>query len=111
MHHLFTLPTSLTAFIQSLDAPPRPDDTRQPVTWQEPGTENTTSTGPHPYPPSVTWLAARDAYMGHVMTCPHCVTHGPRIPRHCPAGAELRRQYDATPFDDHAQNQPDNKIK
>ncbi|HCK3134977.1 TPA: hypothetical protein NZJ50_004616 [Salmonella enterica subsp. enterica serovar Ruiru] len=89
MHHLFTSPASLTAFIQSLDAPPRPDDTHHPVTW----------------------LAARDAYMGHVMTCPHCVTHGPKIPHHCPAGAELRRQYDSTPFDDHAKNQPDNKIK
>ncbi|HDP0195901.1 TPA: hypothetical protein P5S63_005012 [Salmonella enterica subsp. enterica serovar Concord] len=110
MHKLFSLPDALCEFIRALPAPDLPE-AHQPETWPE---DNTTSNGQtlaDMCAPSATWLAARDAYISHVMTCPHCVTHGPKIPRHCPAGAELRRQYDATPFDDHAQNQPDNKIK
>lgn len=41
------------------------------------------------------WLAARDQYLSHVMTCSAC--HAP-TGRYCPAGAELRATYDATPW-------------
>ncbi|ELN5458462.1 hypothetical protein RZ418_004495, partial [Salmonella enterica] len=45
------------------------------------------------------WVAARDAYIRHVMTCGHCVTSGLRIPRHCTTGERLRRELDAQPWD------------
>ncbi len=41
------------------------------------------------------WVAARDAYIGHLMPCRAC--HAP-TGRHCPAGAELRAIYDRTPW-------------
>lgn len=40
------------------------------------------------------WLVARDAYLSHVMACRICRAHLPTSPTHCPAGAELRAQYD-----------------
>ncbi|WHI17400.1 hypothetical protein [Escherichia coli] len=46
--------------------------------------------------PSATWLAARDAYISHVMTCPRCVTSGVKKPRHCAEGERLRQNYDHT---------------
>ncbi|THG83911.1 hypothetical protein E5198_06335 [Pseudomonas sp. A-1] len=42
------------------------------------------------------WLAARDAYLSHAMTCRAC--HAP-TGRYCPAGAELRVTYDTTPME------------
>lgn len=45
---------------------------------------------------SPAWLAARDAYLSHAMTCRAC--HAP-ISRHCPAGAELRATYENTPME------------
>jgi hypothetical protein len=41
------------------------------------------------------WRIARDAYIGHRMTCPVC-----RSPagHHCPAGLQLRQQYNQTPM-------------
>ena len=45
---------------------------------------------------SPAWLAARDAYLSHAMTCRAC--HAP-TGRHCPAGAELRATYDTTPME------------
>ncbi|MCD3753887.1 hypothetical protein KX447_28670, partial [Escherichia coli] len=46
--------------------------------------------------PSAAWLAARDAYISHVMTCPHCATSGVKKPRHCAEGERLRQNYDHT---------------
>ena len=43
---------------------------------------------------SATWLAARDAYLNHVMVCRTCRAHRHKSPTHCPIGAELREQYD-----------------
>lgn len=40
------------------------------------------------------WLMARDAYLGHLMACRNCRAHLLKCPTHCPAGAELRAQYD-----------------
>jgi hypothetical protein len=40
------------------------------------------------------WLAARNAYLNHVMACRACRAHLPKSPTHCPTGAELREQYD-----------------
>lgn len=45
---------------------------------------------------SPVWLAARDQYLDHVMTCRAC--HAPTS-RHCPTGAELRATYDTTPME------------
>lgn len=45
---------------------------------------------------SPAWLAARDQYLSHAMTCIAC--HAP-TGRHCPAGAELRATYDTTPME------------
>lgn len=45
---------------------------------------------------SPAWLAARDAYLSHAMTCRAC--HAP-TGRYCPAGAELRATYDNTPME------------
>ncbi|MNF92236.1 hypothetical protein D3C85_1228270 [compost metagenome] len=45
---------------------------------------------------SPAWLAARDQYLSHAMTCRAC--HAP-TGRHCPAGAELRATYDTTPME------------
>lgn len=42
------------------------------------------------------WLAARDQYLSHAMTCRAC--HAP-TGRYCPAGAELRATYDSTPME------------
>lgn len=58
---------------------------------------------PTPEPPAHTsaatrpaaWLAARDAYHGHIMGCPHYRAFLPRDAYHCPTGASLRRAYDA----------------
>lgn len=45
---------------------------------------------------SPAWLAARDQYISHAMTCRTC--HAPTS-RHCPVGAELRATYDTTPME------------
>ena len=45
---------------------------------------------------SLAWLAARDQYLSHAMTCIAC--HAP-TGRHCPVGAELRATYYATPME------------
>lgn len=44
------------------------------------------------------WRRARDRYISHVMACRNC-----SMPtgRHCPAGAELRANYDQTPMEIH----------
>lgn len=44
---------------------------------------------------SLEWLAARNAFYHHLMTCRSC--YAPTA-RHCPAGAELRQRYDQTPM-------------
>lgn len=41
------------------------------------------------------WLAARDGYVGHLMSCRAC--HAP-VSRYCSAGAKLREAYEATPW-------------
>lgn len=45
---------------------------------------------------SPVWLAARDTYLSHVMSCRTC--HAP-TGRHCLVGAELRATYDTTPME------------
>lgn len=42
------------------------------------------------------WIAARDQYHNHLMSCRAC--HAP-VGRHCAAGAELRRYYEQTPME------------
>ncbi|MGV8841866.1 MAG: hypothetical protein ACOH2I_01155 [Pseudomonas sp.] len=42
------------------------------------------------------WIAARDPYHNHLMSC--CVCYAPSK-RYCPAGAELRTVYDSTPME------------
>lgn len=63
--------------------PPRPLRSPTPA-----GDASTTAASPLP------WLVARDAYLSHVMACRICRAHLPKSPTHCPAGAELRAQYD-----------------
>ncbi|ELP5720434.1 hypothetical protein QTU96_002766 [Enterobacter asburiae] len=92
------LPDAVCAFIRSLPAPPAVTHPAHDGTWPEAGDHVDTTTGPQAYPPPPAWLAARDAYISHVMACPLCVTSGPKIPRHCPEGAALRQQYDSTPY-------------
>lgn len=94
-----TLPDALCAFIRSLSAPPALTPPTHGDAWPEPDDHGGTTTGPQPYPPPPAWLAARDAYISHVMACPLCVTSGPKVPRHCPEGVRLRQQYDSTPYD------------
>ncbi|MBN3967246.1 hypothetical protein IMW75_18450 [Pseudomonas gregormendelii] len=43
---------------------------------------------------SVTWRAARDAYLGHLVRCPACIAHRLRNPIHCETGSALRCTYD-----------------
>lgn len=45
---------------------------------------------------SPAWLAARDQYLNHAMTCRAC--YAPTA-RYCPTGALLRAFYDATPLE------------
>lgn len=45
---------------------------------------------------STEWLAARDAYLAHLMTCPNC--YAPTA-RHCPTGVRLRQCYDGIPLE------------
>lgn len=47
---------------------------------------------------STEWLAARDAYLVHLMSCRTC--YAPAA-RHCQAGAALRASYDRTPLEAH----------
>lgn len=66
----------------------------------EPEADNASDTpAPPAYPPPPAWVAARDAYIRHVMTCGYCVTSGLRIPRHCTTGERLRRELDAQPWE------------
>lgn len=48
---------------------------------------------------SAEWRQARNQYISHVMSCQGC--YAP-TGRHCPAGADLRVSYDATPMEPHA---------
>lgn len=67
--------------------------------WGEPPPR---APAPTPEPPARTsataqpaaWLAARDAYYGHIMSCRHCRAFLLHNPTHCPAGTDLRRAYD-----------------
>lgn len=102
MQHPFTLPEALCAFIRSLPTPPTITLPTHSDTWPNPDHPGDTTVAPPVYPPPTAWLAARDAYIGHVMTCPLCVTHGPKVPRLCPEGVILRLRYDSTPYDDSA---------
>ncbi|EEI9430786.1 hypothetical protein RDB90_003386 [Salmonella enterica] len=93
-----TLPDSLCAFIRSLDKPPAVTIPARNATGPE--TDNASdTTSPPAYPPPPAWMAARDAYISHVMACKQCVTSGLRIPRHCATGERLRRELDAQPWD------------
>ncbi|OAR87168.1 hypothetical protein AYO02_22000 [Escherichia coli] len=95
MHKLFSLPDALCEFIRALPAPDLPE-AHQPETWPE---DNTTSNGQtlaDMCAPSAAWLAARDAYISHIMACPHCVTSGVKKPPHCAEGERLRQNYDRT---------------
>ncbi|ECI8027348.1 hypothetical protein E2G82_24765 [Salmonella enterica subsp. enterica serovar Ramatgan] len=93
-----TLPDSLCAFIHSLDKPPVLTPPARSTT--EPEADNTSdTTTPPAYPPNPAWVAARDAYIRHVMTCGHCVTSGLRTPRHCATGERLRRELDTQPWE------------
>lgn len=93
-----TLPDSLCAFIRSLDKPPV--FTLPARCTTEPETDNASdTTAPPAYPPPPAWVAARDAYISHVMACKQCVTSGLRIPRHCATGELLRRELDAQPWE------------
>ncbi|MEH5788045.1 hypothetical protein [Citrobacter braakii] len=92
------LPDAMCAFIRSLPAPPAVTHPAHDGTWLEACDHIDTTTGPQAYPPPPAWLAARDAYISHVMACPLCVTSGPKVPRHCPEGTALRQQYDSTPY-------------
>ncbi|EHG4042825.1 hypothetical protein J4486_001165 [Salmonella enterica] len=93
-----TLPDSLCAFIRSLDKPPVVTIPARNATGPE--TDNASDTTPPPaHPPPPAWMAARDAYISHVMACKQCVTSGLLIPRHCATGERLRRELDAQPWD------------
>lgn len=67
--------------------------------WEEPPPP---PPAPAPEPPAsssatarpAAWLAARDAYLAHIMDCKQCRAFRPINPTHCPAGADLRRAYD-----------------
>ena len=69
MHKLFILPDALCEFIRALPVPDLPE-VHQPETWPE---DNTTSNGQtlaDMCAPSAAWLAARDAYISHVIALP-----------------------------------------
>ncbi|MEX6504210.1 hypothetical protein [Pseudomonas zhanjiangensis] len=63
--------------------PPRPQPSPAPAT-------DTSTAAAAP----VSWLVARDTYLSHVMACRICCAHHPKSPTHCPAGAELCKQYE-----------------
>lgn len=95
MQHSFTPPEALCAFIRSLITPnstaqPEPASSRPEIDHIQSDTVSTPF-----YPPSSEWLAARDAYINHVMICPHCVTASVKVPRYCAHGNELNQQYNA----------------
>lgn len=98
MQRPFTPPDELRQFIRALPAPapvppaiPTPDDA---TTWPEAARSHAAGTQATPQPLPA-WLAARDAYISHIMACRLCVTNGPKEPRHCATGDALRQQYDA----------------
>lgn len=41
------------------------------------------------------WIAARDAYLNHMMLCRSCCG---QTGRHCETGAQLRQKYDSEPM-------------
>ncbi|WP_080190486.1 hypothetical protein [Salmonella enterica] len=98
MQRSFTLPDTFCAFIRSLEAPapetpPAPTDI-----WPEPAAPAGWQPLPPLYPQPAAWLAARDAFIGHIMACRVCVTHCAKTPRYCPEGERLHKIYDATPY-------------
>ncbi|MBL5922029.1 hypothetical protein I7V28_13090 [Lelliottia amnigena] len=94
-----TLPGSLCEFIRSRPTLAAVTPPAHGNTWPESDDRGDATAAPPSFPPPRAWLAARDAYISHVMTCPLCVTSGPKVPRHCPEGVRLRERYDSTPYD------------
>ncbi|EBG0641358.1 hypothetical protein FIG89_02615 [Salmonella enterica subsp. enterica] len=97
MSRPLTLPESLCAFIRSLPTPPSVTQPDRHDAW--PPSDNTDADMTEAITPAISpeWRAARDAYIGHIMTCHQCVTKGLRHPRHCPDGETLRHIMDNTP--------------
>lgn len=67
--------------------------------WEEPPPRPPAPAPESPARTSVTaqpaaWLAARDAYLAHIMSCSQCRAHLLHNPIHCTAGADLRWAYD-----------------
>lgn len=101
MQGSFTPPKALSDFMHSLStpapaAPPAPP--LPPEAWPELSTPDAGQHLPPLFPLSPAWLAARDAFIGHVMACRVCVTHSQKRPRLCPEGARLHDSYNATPY-------------
>ena len=91
--------------LQPRAAASRPTSTKSPVgrpllALIERGSRQTTSARAYTHAAKATpeWRHARDQYINHVMACRNC-----SMPtgRHCPAGAELRANYDQTPMEIH----------
>jgi len=90
---------SVRAFEAAAGAPPAP---AVPAPPPAPAAERTAEATSEPQrfiqtaaTASPTWLATRDSYVGHLMTCRAC--HAP-TGRYCPTGAELRATYNNTPW-------------
>lgn len=90
----FTPPKALNDFVLSLSTLPPAVPITPPPPWPDETAGMTQPARTH-YPPSPAWLAARDAYINHVMTCHNCVTGCVPVSRHCAEGAALRARYDA----------------
>lgn len=92
MQKLFTLPDALCRFIQALPiTPPQQDPPSKP--WPTDSISHPESTTKHAHHLSREWLAARDAYVSHIMTCRRCVTSGVKTPRYCQGGEALWQSY------------------
>lgn len=101
MQGSFTPPKALSDFMHSLSTPAPATPPAPPVppqVWPDVNAEGTGQHLPPLFPPSPAWLAVRDAYVSHVMTCRNCVTHSQKSPRLCPDGQQLQARYNATPY-------------
>ncbi len=94
MQHSFTPPEALNAFIRSLTTPNATPQPEPASSWPEIDRIQSDTASTSSYPPSPEWLAARDAYINHVMICPDCVTASVKVPRYCAHGKQLSQRYD-----------------
>ena len=101
MQRSFTPPKALSDFMYSLSTPAPaalPAPPLPPEAWPELNAPDAGQHLPPLFPSSPAWLAARDAYISHVMTCRDCVTHSQKRPRLCPDGQHLHDSYNTTPY-------------